>query len=49
MSMHKTLAFLALTLSFGTGTAFAQSPGLGKPIRNRPNPINNPKLALIAA
>jgi S-disulfanyl-L-cysteine oxidoreductase SoxD len=32
MSMHKALAVLALTLSVGTGTAFAQSPGLGKPI-----------------
>ena len=32
MSMHKALAVLALMLSSGTGTAFAESPGLGKPI-----------------
>ena len=32
MSMHKALAILALMLSSGTGTAFAESPGLGKPI-----------------
>jgi len=32
MSMHKTLAALALALSFGTAPAFAQGSGLGKPI-----------------
>jgi len=32
MSMHKPLAALILALAFSTGTAFAQSPGLGKPI-----------------
>jgi S-disulfanyl-L-cysteine oxidoreductase SoxD len=32
MSMRKALAVLVLALSFGTGAAFAQSPGLGKPI-----------------
>jgi cytochrome c len=30
--MHKPLAALILALSFSAGTAFAQSPGLGKPI-----------------
>jgi mono/diheme cytochrome c family protein len=32
MSMHKPLAALILALSLGTGTAFAQNAGLGKPI-----------------
>ena len=32
MSMHKRLAALILALSFGAGSALAQSPKLGKPI-----------------
>jgi cytochrome c len=32
MSTHKYLVAAALVLSFGTGTAFAQSGGLGKPL-----------------
>jgi S-disulfanyl-L-cysteine oxidoreductase SoxD len=32
MSMRKPLAILLLSLSFGIDAAFAQSPGLGKPI-----------------
>jgi S-disulfanyl-L-cysteine oxidoreductase SoxD len=32
MSMRKPLAFLLLSLSLGIDAAFAQSPGLGKPI-----------------
>ncbi len=32
MSMHRPLALLILALSFGAGSALAQSPKLGKPI-----------------
>src|SRR5262245_65783165 len=32
MSMHKSLPAVALALAFGTGTALAESPGLGEPI-----------------
>jgi cytochrome c len=32
MSMHKPAFALALALSFGAGTAVAETPGLGKPI-----------------
>jgi S-disulfanyl-L-cysteine oxidoreductase SoxD len=32
MSMRKASAVLAVAFAFGTGAAFAQSPGLGKPI-----------------
>jgi S-disulfanyl-L-cysteine oxidoreductase SoxD len=32
MSMHRSLAALMLTLSFGAGSAFAESPKLGKSI-----------------
>jgi S-disulfanyl-L-cysteine oxidoreductase SoxD len=32
MSMRKPFAILLVSLSFGIGGAFAQSPGLGKPI-----------------
>ena len=32
MSTRKLLLALPLMMSFGAGTAFAESPGLGKPI-----------------
>src|SRR3979409_145028 len=32
MSMHKLSAALVVTLCFGAAVAFAESPGLGKPV-----------------